>query len=338
MSGYLGAGNLGDEALFAGMARGLAERGHTVEALSLRPAQTRRDHGVAAVHRLHGLPLALSRADAVVSGGGGLLQDVTSARSLGYYLGVVRAARLARARVVVFGQSIGPLSPEGRRRVARALVGLPIAVRDRPSQDLLGDLGLSSTLVADPALALPRPARAGPGEALLLIPRAGVPGATEALIRVAREARAAGERVAVLALESGEDEREADRIAGAADGAERWRADGPGQALARCAQASFVVSVRLHGLILATAARRGHVGVVYDPKVSGFLMESGGAAVSVPVAADDLVRRVRRREPLADDRRASLLARARHGLDWLDAAVRGGTPPTARHAPLMRDG
>lgn len=325
VSGYLGKGNLGDEALFSGLARGLAARGHRVEALSADPPRTRAEHGVAAAHRLHGLPLALARADAVVSGGGGLLQDVTSGRSLRYYLGVIGAARAARRRVVVFGQSIGPLSEAGRARTARTLARLPIAVRDRPSQALLDELGLPSTLVADTALALaPADAEEGvPGETLLLVPRAGVTGATDGLVAVARRARARGERVAVLPFESGADELEADRIANAVAGVERWSAADPREALDACGRAAFVVSVRLHGLILATRAGRGHVGVAYDPKVTGFLRESGGCGVAVPVDADELVARVEERRGLDGSRRAVLLRRAENGLDWLDETLRG---------------
>lgn len=51
---------------------------------------------------------ALLRSQVVLSGGGGLLQDRTSARNLTYYLGVIRLAKLLRRRVVVFNQSIGP--------------------------------------------------------------------------------------------------------------------------------------------------------------------------------------------------------------------------------------
>lgn len=332
MSGYLGQGNLGDEAIFAGLARGLAARGHAVQALSGAPAETRAAHGVTAWHRLRDLPWALGRSDALVSGGGGLLQDATSQRSLAYYLGVIRAARATGARTVVFGQSVGPLSPRGRRAVARALAGLPVAVRDATSQALLAELGIDAPRFADLALALPlRRARRVGG--VLLVPRADVAGARAGLVAVARDAIAAGRPVGVVPLQRGADEEDADAIAAAVPGVERRHADTAGRALARCAEADLVVSVRLHGLILAARADRAHLGVAYDPKVDGFLASSGGASVPVPVDPDELRRLAAAASPPAAALGEALRTSAEAGLDWLDRALRhghgGGGPGSA---------
>ena len=325
LSGYYGFGNVGDEAILAALTAGLRQRGHEVEVLSADPGATRRTLDVAATHRLTGLPWALARADALVSGGGGLLQDATSRRSLRYYLGVIRAARATGLRTVVYGQSIGPLSPRGRTATARALHGLPVAVRDEASRTLLAQADVASARVADAALALPRPERLG-GAGLLLVPRAGVAGAREALARLARAAAADGTAVRVAALQPGADVDEARRIAAAADGAEVLGLAGPDAALAACAAADAVVSVRLHGLILAARAGTPHLGIGYDPKVAGFLSVSGGARVEVPVPEDALVAPWRA-GALAVERDPALgeaLARDAHaGLDWLDRALRG---------------
>jgi polysaccharide pyruvyl transferase CsaB len=324
LSGYYGFGNVGDEAILAALTSGLRERGHEVEVLSADPAATRRTLDVAATGRLTGLPWALARSDALVSGGGGLLQDATSRRSLRYYLGVIRAARATGLRTVVYGQSIGPLSAHGRAATARALRGLPVAVRDEGSRAWLAEAGIAAALVADAALAAPRPDRLG-GAGLLLVPRAGVAGAREALTRLARAAVADRTAVRVAGLQPGADEDEARRIADAAPGAEPLRLSDPGAALAACAAADAVVSVRLHGLILAARAGTPHLGIGYDPKVAGFLASSGGGVVEVPVPEEALVARWRAgqlatgRDPAAGD---ALARAAQAGLDWLDRALR----------------
>lgn len=327
LSGYYGFGNLGDEAILAALARHLQGRGHRVEVLSADPPATRARHGVAACHRLWSLPWALGRSDALLAGGGGLLQDATSRRSLRYYLGVLRAARAVGLRTVVFGQSIGPLSVGGREAVARALDGIPVAVRDAASRDLLADLGVPAAQVPDAALALAPAARAG-GAGLLLIPRADVAGSRTALARLASIASDEGEIVTVAALQGGADEADADAVARAVPAARRRTFDGPDAALAACAAADAVVSVRLHGLIFAARAGTPHLGVAYDPKVPGFLAESGGEAVSVPVAPEALATAWRDR--LRGRRRAAelgeaLAARAEAGFTWLDRAL--GTMP-----------
>lgn len=336
ISGYYGAGNLGDEALLAGLVRGLSARGHRVEVLSADPGRTRAQHGVAASHRLRGLVPAVMRCRALVSGGGGLLQDVTSRRSLRYFLGVIGLARRLRTPVVVYGQSLGPLSEGGARRVAAALAGIPLGLRDRPSLELAAAWGRPATAVADPALALRPPGRAG-GETLLLVPRGGHPAVTEALVALARRARARGRPVATMALHEDVDASEARAVAGAAPDVTLWQADEPRQALARVAAAGFVVSGRLHGLVLATLAGVGHAGLAYDPKVRGFLQDSGGACFELPLAEEELasLAALAEQRAAADPaRREALLRRCQEGLDWLDGRLRAsaGAGAPARRA------
>jgi polysaccharide pyruvyl transferase CsaB len=332
LSGFYGAGNLGDEALLAGLLRTL--RGHgigDVTVLSLRPGATAALHDVRARHRLRGLPLALWRAEALVSGGGGLLQDATSARSLHYYLGVLRAARLLGRRVVVFGQSLGPLSPAGRAAVRSALRGVPIGLRDAPSLALAGELGLPAQAVGDTALLLDV-ARAAPREAVVLIPRAGYGRATEVLVDLGRRAIALGLAVESAVFQRGADELEVERLSAALPSLRLLPTPEPLTAAAALAGARLVVSARLHGLILAAASGTAHAGLSYDPKVEGFAAET--SAPCWPVPADDetvgrvaaALERALHDPPLDLEALARARARAEAGVAWLvqDALHRRG--------------
>ena len=336
VSGYFGARTLGAEALLAGLGAGLRARGaRVVQVLSIDPAHTRALHGVRARHRLRGLPAALLGSDVLVSGGGGLLQDVTSGRSLGYYLGVIRAARLLRRRVVVYGQSLGPLSVGGQRRVQRALRGLPLGLRDAPSLTLAQRLGLSATAVADAALALPVPP-ATQRDALVLVPRGGLPQATMVLRALGEEAQARGLKVEVLACQPALDLPEVARLQTRLPGLRRLPDEPPELALAALAGARLVASVRLHGLVLATVAGVPHVGLAYDPKVAGFAQRSGAPSWPLPsdapsarVLAGDL-ERVLSAPALDAVARERLLRAAHDGLDWLvRAALHEGSCPNA---------
>lgn len=173
---------------------------------------------------------------------------------------------------------------------------------------------------------------------VLLVPRADVAGARAGLEAVARDAIAAGRPVGVLPLQSGADEEEADAIAASLPGVERRHADSAGQALARCAEADLVVSARLHGLIFAARAGVAHVGVAYDPKVEGFLADSGGTAALVPVDVDELRRLAATAAPPGPDLGESLRASAEAGLDWLDRALRHGRAPRHGTANDARHG
>ena len=248
-----------------------------VVALSGDPKRTREDHGLRAYHRLN--PLALLRADLWLLGGGGLLQDATSALSLTYYLSVLRLARLFRKRVVVFNQSLGPLSPWGERRVRKALQGVPVILRDQDSLEYARRLGIPAALGADPALLLPPPPVPREEDLVLVIPRAGVQEeALTTLYVAANHLVHEGKQVLVLLLQPGYDDEVAEvfrlhRIERTSD---------PRRLLYLAAQAGYVISMRLHGLILAAAAGTPFAALSYDPKVAAFAKETGAYYQELP--------------------------------------------------------
>ncbi|GAA6755136.1 pyruvyl transferase [Thermus sp. 2.9] len=277
VAGYYGFRNTGDEAILEATIRELRARGHSVVALSGDPRRTREEHGIRAYHRLN--PLALLQADLWFLGGGGLLQDATSALSLLYYLSVLRLARAFRKKVVVFNQSLGPLSPWGEERVRRALRGVPLIVRDQDSYAYAKGLGLDPLLGADPALLLTPPPVKREEDLVLVIPRAGVePEALKNLYITANNLVHEGKQVIVLLLQPGYDDEVANvfylhRIEKTAD---------PRRLLYLAAQAGYVISMRLHGLILAAAAGTPFAGVAYDPKVAAFAKETGAYYQDLP--------------------------------------------------------
>lgn len=332
LSGYYGAGNLGDEALLAGLAAGLIARGHEPVVLSVDPAATRALHGVAAVHRYSGLLPALLRADALVSGGGGLLQDATSGRSLAYYLGTLRLARALRKRTVVYGQSLGPFTTSGRERTRRALTDVPLALRDKESVALASGMGFRSVLVADPALLMPLPPGLsqddGPGRRagrpVVLAPRGGQEALNDALAGLARTLAAEGVPLAAIAFQPRQDGPAVAKLAEAAPSIAVRAVATPAEALFAMSDARYVVSVRLHGCILAARLGIGFAGLSYDPKVKGFLSQAAAPAFTAPVDERALVNLVRAAPPAAAHAVDHLTRLADEGLDWLAATLTGG--------------
>jgi len=321
ISGYYGYGNFGDEALLAGLLSLIRELGAEPLVLSGQPERTRAEHGVEAVHRYRGLPGALRRADALISGGGGLLQDASSSRSLSYYLGVLRLARLAGLRTMVYGQSIGPLSSAGLRRVGRVLRPIPVAVRDTISSELLAPLGVQAELTADPALLL-EPGDAQPVD-VLLIPRSPYRGFSQDLLAAGEEALASGLSVGVMAIQPEEDAPEVGFLLERLGAARPIQAGSYAEALAACAAASLVLSVRLHGLVFAAAAGRPHAGLIYDPKVRGFLERSGGVSFADPVDRLALVSLIHDPPEVDETRLSALRLNARQGGKWLARQLQG---------------
>ena len=159
VSGYIGFDNFGDEAI----AKVLTEKlkilnAEKITLISSNPEKSAKLYGVEACSMLKFFG-ALKNSDVLVSGGGSLLQDVTSLKSLIYYLGVIYAALFMRKKVIIFAQGIGPINSSA----GKFLTGLAlrhaekISVRDKKSQELLKSWGITSELVKDPILELNLP-------------------------------------------------------------------------------------------------------------------------------------------------------------------------------------
>lgn len=162
LSGYYGFYNTGDEAILEAIICLLRRRLPEAELVvfSADPAHTRRAYGVESVSRTH-LPSifrTLQRADLLISGGGGLLQDVTSLRSVAYYLGIMEMALLMGKKVAVFAQGMGPLHHRlALHWVKRVLSRVDfVSVRDPLSESFLSQLGIKREIfvTADPVFSL----------------------------------------------------------------------------------------------------------------------------------------------------------------------------------------
>jgi polysaccharide pyruvyl transferase CsaB len=167
VAAWVGSENLGDELLFACLRQRLSSLGAEVSVISKSPAATEKLHQVRAVYH-HDIPAVqreLARSQALVFGGGGLLQDGTSLLNLPYHLSRVGLARLRRVPFIGMGLGVGPLRFQASSwLVGKALSGHSgLTVRDEASADLLRRCGLSNIHVtSDLALALePGPATAG---------------------------------------------------------------------------------------------------------------------------------------------------------------------------------
>ena len=102
-SGYYGFDNSGDDAILHAIVNDIRAIDPTIQlnVLSYDPARTRRLYNVNATQRFHygSVKKALKSADLLISGGGSLLQDETSSRSLYYYLGVMALAKRMKKKI-----------------------------------------------------------------------------------------------------------------------------------------------------------------------------------------------------------------------------------------------
>jgi len=107
--GYYGYGNTGDDICLSKTKALLKQAYESSDVLVLSRYSHSQDK---CIYRWN--PWAILRAmlcvDMVVFGGGGLLQNVTSNRSLVYYLSIMSLARLFRKPVIFLAQGIGPIN------------------------------------------------------------------------------------------------------------------------------------------------------------------------------------------------------------------------------------
>ena len=166
ISGYYGFDNIGDESILRTLVSSLREHipDCSLTVLSHNPTSTREKYGVEAVDRMS--PVAILRAvkkcDMLISGGGSLLQDVTSSKSLHYYLSIIRCAEFFHKKVFIYSQGIGPIDRPGNRRAAAAALKRAdgIVVRDERSASLLEEIGIARdkvVITADPVIRMKKP-------------------------------------------------------------------------------------------------------------------------------------------------------------------------------------
>ena len=287
LSGYFGFGNIGDEIILERMLKQFQGQAHTITVLSHTPRETAARHHVRAISRWNFVSLfrALRRCDALISGGGGLLQDLSGAFTPAYYLSHLALAQWLGKRTFVWGQGFGPLARKGNRRLARKILSRVefIVVRDLASLMWSLSLGLAESGLfqgADLAWLLPLP-EASLGNDWALCPRADwlprqVP---DWMIQVAETARARGRNLRIVSLGNRGDLAWSRRLQTQAPFRDcdfifanpRLRPEIDAPALFQGTE--LVISQRYHGLVLGALAGAVVTGFGPDAKLTHLLSE-----------------------------------------------------------------
>ena len=162
--GAYGHGNAGDEALLTAIAGQLRsiDPDMRIVVVSKNARHTKRTHGLSAIRRWQILKLRreLKRSKLFISGGGSLVQDVTSRRSLWFYLHTISLAKKCGCRVQMYGCGMGPLNYDYDRKRAAATINRcvdAITLRDPLSLEFTREIGVTVQEVlvtGDPVLNL----------------------------------------------------------------------------------------------------------------------------------------------------------------------------------------
>jgi len=308
ISGYYGFNNAGDEALLTAILASLQaiEPDADITVISGNPGNTVVQHQVKSLYRFAAVRLlqAIGNADLVISGGGSLLQDVTSKRSLLYYLSVIAAAKWKGKKVMLFAQGIGPIRNRFMRMLTRIVCNKAdlITVRDKDSAEELERMGVSDVKVevtADSVLTL-LPVSKLKGKSILTDagidpykPVIGVSVREWPEIRPCLEQLAAAlgnisnrynAQVVILPLQASMD-RKASQLLKSLLPETRNKVvlvDGnysTEEFLSIIGCFRLLVGMRLHALIFAAVMKVPLMAISYDPKVDSFVQAIGAQAV-----------------------------------------------------------
>lgn len=299
IGGYFGCGNLGDDAILTGFLELLHSIAPSirVRALTGAPRRDRDRFGILCHNRRNPLSIcrALGQSDAFLCGGGSLLQNITSRRTLWYYLGLLGMAERCRPTVLC-AAGIGPLAGvRAKERVCAVLSRCRyVSLRDDLSLRLLQTMGLSAALLhrgADFALWMPTPPKS---RTFALLHEHRLPSHGEFLCVILRDiragdllCRAVSAAVRMLCRHHGliplflafdvRDER-VSLLAAEQTGGTFVRLREAADAAAVLRGSRCVLSMRLHGLILATREGVPAVGISADPrdkKLESFAVSAG---------------------------------------------------------------
>lgn len=302
ISGYYGFRNIGDDALLMSIIKDLKAYKSDIKLLILSkiPSVTTSDFHVDSINRVNLLQIfrAMKNSKAFIYGGGNLLQDNTSTRSLFFYLSIVWLAKKLKLKVMIYANGIGPLKKSLSRILTKKIMNKVdvITLREKLSYNELKYMELSKPhilLTADAALTIAED-RSNPDPAILQ--KLGI--CTERpLLGISLRKYPGHEQF-------GHERYEAD-IAMAADYlASRYNAypvlipmqhpdDLPilenvaAKMKSECSVVRdklnvsqtydliscmyMVLGMRLHALVFSAVANVPMVGLVYDPKIQGFL-------------------------------------------------------------------
>ena len=297
--GAYGRGNAGDDAILEAILTEMRQLDPDAPlwVLSRSPRNTRRTYRVQAIYTFN-VPRfrrRMKHCKLYINGGGSLMQDVTSHRSLWFYLYTIAAAKRLGCKVMMYGCGIGPIHhPDNRRRAARVMDRCAdvISLRDFHSSTELADMKVTKPEIvvsADPTVILPAAPRpvadgildtngldpSGRFIAFTVRPWKGFREKAEAFAAAADYAwEKYGLTPVFLPIEARLDQDAARQVT-------RLLRAAPAHILPECAcsahtiglfaRMDVVVSMRLHALVFAAGHGVPLVGVVYDQKVSSFL-------------------------------------------------------------------
>lgn len=306
--GSYGRGNAGDDAILKAVVKEIYSvlPDAQICVLSRNPKQTRKLYRVRSIYTFGVLKVmrAMRKSGLYINGGGSLIQDCTSSRSLYFYLFTIWAAHVCRCRIMMYGCGIGPVSGKLNRRIAARVIDRyadGITLRDPDSFAELKKMGVKMPemcLAADPTLSIaPAPEakirKAFESEGLdfggeyICLAIRNWRDIDEKIPHIASAAdyaaRRYGVQVVMIPMERAKDIPIAEKV--------RDKMEMPSSiiygeydvhtTIGILSRMKIIMAMRLHALVFGAGQNVPVIGIAYDHKVTGF-MNYIGSEMCVP--------------------------------------------------------
>ena len=293
-----------------------------ITVISGNPEATQKLHKVSSIHRFSPLAIfsAMSKAQLLISGGGSLLQDVTSKRSLLYYLSILTMGKLLGKEVMLFAQGIGPIKSSFLRKLTKYVCSYVdiITVRDKDSLYELRRIGVPENkvyLTADAVMTLPQEPKdfgrklldefyVPQGRMLIAIAVRKWREDDSYLLEIAKAAdRLIDDRnahIVLLPLQYPLDVEACRRVqqmmVNKVESTVLAADCDTEQFLSLIGNFNLLIGMRLHALIFAAVMDVPFVAVSYDPKIDGFVKDVNGISAGrvVDLQSDNIINCVRK--------------------------------------------
>lgn len=284
VSGYIGFDNFGDEAIAGVLVKNLKNLGaEKITLISSNPKKTVALYDVESTGMLNFFR-PLLESDVLISGGGSLLQDVTSLKSLFYYLLIIMTALLFDKKVFIFAQGFTPF----RTKIGEFLTKFvlrrctSITVRDVNSWKMLAGWNIPAELVADPVFGIEIPEKKekhGVG-----IQLRGCEGLTDEFLNKLADGikrRFGDEEVTLISLQDKIDLPVLEKFASLGLKTRVVKNLTVKEALDEISSLEYLVGMRFHACLAGIKAGVRVLGINYDIKVKTLAQETGFSLVEL---------------------------------------------------------
>ena len=297
ISGYYGFDNTGDEAVLYAIIRAIKQecQGHQIEitVLSNQPEKTRELYKVKAINRwdMRQVYKSVRQCDILISGGGSLLQDVTSNKTVPYYLLIIKMAQWHKKEVIFYSQGYGPVNKGYNKYLVKQVLNKInyIFVRDYNSKKSLLDIGVTKAQIivaADPVIGMDTNEKSRLKMEKYISSYSTDKKRVGIYLRSWKNDSEIIEKMNLLCkilekenldiffipMQEPDDHKFLDRIK--LPNKSTYKVNDNldiHETFALTGQMDVVVGMRLHALIMATAQEIATVGLAYDPKVNDFM-------------------------------------------------------------------